>query len=104
MLEAVKVLDALEVGSEVIVASAHRTPARTHEYATTAHARGIAVLIAGAGGAAALPGLLAPLSPLPVIGVPVASTPLGGLDALLSIPHVPNGVPVATVPTGKRGA
>ena len=85
MLEAVKVLDALEVGSEVVVASAHRTPERTHEYATTAHARGIGVLIAGAGGAAALPGVLASFSPLPVIGVPVASTPLGGLDALLSI-------------------
>ena len=97
MLEAVKVLDALEVGSEVVVASAHRTPARTHEYATTAHSRGIGVLIAGAGGAAALPGVLASLSPLPVIGVPVASTPLGGLDALLSIAQMPKGVPVATV-------
>jgi len=66
MLEAVKVLDALEVGSEVVVTSAHRTPERTHEYATTAHARGIGVLIAGAGGAAALPGVLAASSPLPV--------------------------------------
>jgi len=101
MLEAVKVLDALEVGSEVVVTSAHRTPERTHEYATTAHARGIGVLIAGAGGAAALPGVLAASSPLPVIGVPVASTPLGGLDALLSIVQMPK---VATVAIGKWGA
>jgi phosphoribosylaminoimidazole carboxylase PurE protein len=104
MLEAVKVLDALEVGSEVVVASAHRTPERTHEYASTAHARGIGVLIAGAGGAAALPGVLAASSPLPVIGVPVAATPLGGLDALLSIVQMPKGVPVATVAIGKWGA
>ena len=104
MLEAVKVLDSLGVGSEVVVASAHRTPERTHEYASTAHARGIGVLIAGAGGAAALPGVLAASSPLPVIGVPVAATPLGGLDALLSIVQMPKGVPVATVAIGKWGA
>ena len=104
MLEAVKVLDALGVGSEVVVASAHRTPERTHEYASTALARGIGVLIAGAGGAAALPGVLAASSPLPVIGVPVAATPLGGLDALLSIVQMPKGVPVATVAIGKWGA
>ena len=104
MLEAVKVLDALEVGSEVVVASAHRTPDRTREYATTAHTRGIGVLIAGAGGAAALPGFLASLSPLPVIGVPLAATPLGGLDALLSIAQMPKGVPVATVAIGPWGA
>jgi len=104
MLEAVKVLDVLEVGSEVVVASAHRTPARTQEYATTAQARGLGVLIAGAGGAAALPGFLASLTPLPVIGVPIAATPLGGLDALLSISQMPKGVPVATVAIGKWGA
>jgi 5-(carboxyamino)imidazole ribonucleotide mutase len=104
MLEAVKVLDALEVGSEVVVASAHRTPDRTREYATTAHTRGIGVLIAGAGGAAALPGFLASLSPLPVIGVPIAATPLGGLDALLSIAQMPKGVPVAAVAIGEWGA
>ena len=91
MLEAVKVLDALEVGSEVVVASAHRTPARTQEYATSAQARGLGVLIAGAGGAAALPGFLASLTPLPVIGVPIAATPLGGLDALLSMAQMPQG-------------
>jgi len=104
MLEAVKVLDALEVGSEVVVASAHRTPARTHEYATTAQARGLGVLIAAAGGAAALPGVLAASSALPVIGVPIAATPLGGLDALLSMAQMPKGVPVATVAIGQWGA
>ena len=104
LLEAVKVLDALDVGSEVVVASAHRTPERTQEYASTAHARGIGVLIAGAGGAAALPGVLASFSPLPVIGFPVEATPLGGLDALLSIVQMPKGVPVATVAIGKWGA
>src|SRR5207247_10394248 len=104
MLEAVKVLDVREVGSEVVVASAHRTPARTQEYATTAQARGLGVLIAGAGGAAALPGFLASLTLLPVIGVPIAATPLGGLDALLSMAQMPQGVPVATVAIGKWGA
>lgn len=104
MMEAVKLLDALGVGHEVVVASAHRTPQRTHDYASTAHARGIGVLIAAAGGAAALPGVLAAVSPLPVIGVPIASTPLGGLDALLSMVQMPKGVPVATVAIGKWGA
>jgi len=104
MLEAVKVLDALGIGSEVVVASAHRTPQRTHDYATTAQARGIKVLIGAAGGAAALPGALAAASPLPVIGVPIASTPLGGIDALLSIAQMPKGVPVATVAIGAWGA
>jgi phosphoribosylaminoimidazole carboxylase PurE protein len=104
MLETVKVLDALEIGSEVVVASAHRTPKRTEEYATTAAARGIGVLIGAAGGAAALPGVLAAFSLLPVIGVPIASTPLGGVDALFSIAQMPPGVPVATVAVGKWGA
>ncbi|HEU5319606.1 MAG TPA: 5-(carboxyamino)imidazole ribonucleotide mutase [Methylomirabilota bacterium] len=104
MLEAVKVLDALEVGSEVIVASAHRTPRRTEEYASTAAARGLGVLIAAAGGAAALPGVVAASSSLPVIGVPIAATSLGGLDALLSIVQMPKGVPVATVAIGAWGA
>jgi phosphoribosylaminoimidazole carboxylase PurE protein len=104
MLEAVKVLDELGIGSEVVVASAHRTPERTHDYAVSAHARGIKVLIGAAGGAAALPGVLAAASPLPVIGVPIAATPLGGLDALLSIAQMPKGVPVATVAIGAWGA
>jgi phosphoribosylaminoimidazole carboxylase PurE protein len=104
MLETVKVLDELGIGSEVVVTSAHRTPQRTHDYAATAHARGIKVLIGAAGGAAALPGVLAAASPLPVIGVPIAATPLGGLDALLSIAQMPRGVPVATVAIGQWGA
>src|SRR5262245_28236610 len=104
MLEAVKVLDALQVGSEVVVASAHRTPRRTEEYATSAASRGLGVLIAAAGGAAALPGVVAALTPLPVIGVPIAATPLGGMDALLSIVQMPKGVPVATVAIGAWGA
>lgn len=104
MLEAVKVLDALAIGSEVVVASAHRTPERTHDYAVTARARGIKVLIAAAGGAAALPGVLAASTSVPVIGVPLAATPLGGLDALLSIVQMPRGVPVATVAIGAWGA
>lgn len=104
MLDAVKTLDALEIGCEVVVTSAHRTPKRTEEYATSAAGRGLAVLIGAAGGAAALPGVLAALSPLPVIGVPIASTPLNGMDALLSIVQMPPGVPVATVAVGKWGA
>ena len=104
MLDAVKVLDALEVGSEVVVASAHRTPKKTEEYASTAEARGLGVLIGAAGGAAALPGVLAASSALPVIGVPIAATPLGGMDALLSIVQMPKGVPVATVAIGSWGA
>jgi 5-(carboxyamino)imidazole ribonucleotide mutase len=98
MLEAVKVLDRLEIGSEVVVASAHRTPDRTHDYAVTAHARGIRVIIAAAGGAAALPGVLAASSPLPVIGVPLAATPLGGLDALLAIVPTPPSWPPRSSP------
>ena len=104
MLEAVKVLDALGVGSEVVVASAHRTPQRTEEWASGAAGRGLRVLIAAAGGAAALPGVVAAFSSLPVIGVPIAATPLNGLDALLSIVQMPKGVPVATVAIGAWGA
>ena len=104
MLEAVKVLDALGVGSEVVVASAHRTPRRVEEWASSAEARGLRVLIAAAGGAAALPGVVAAFSALPVIGVPIPSTPLNGLDSLLSIVQMPKGVPVATVAIGAWGA
>lgn len=104
MGETVKLLDAFDVGSEVVVASAHRTPRRTEEYASAAEGRGIRVLIAAAGGAAALPGVLAAWSMLPVIGVPIAATPLGGLDALLAIAQMPSGVPVATVAIGRWGA
>ncbi|MGH7354627.1 MAG: 5-(carboxyamino)imidazole ribonucleotide mutase [Candidatus Rokuibacteriota bacterium] len=104
MLETVKVLDALGVGSEIVVASAHRTPGRVEEWASTAAARGLGVLVAAAGGAAALPGVAAAYSSLPVIGVPIAATSLGGLDALLSIVQMPKGVPVATVAIGEWGA
>jgi 5-(carboxyamino)imidazole ribonucleotide mutase len=104
MLETVAVLDALGIGSEVVVASAHRTPRRTEEWATGAAARGLRVLIAAAGGAAALPGVVAAFSPLPVIGVPIPSTSLNGLDSLLSIVQMPKGVPVATVAVGSWGA
>jgi phosphoribosylaminoimidazole carboxylase PurE protein len=104
MLETVKVLDALGIGSEVVVASAHRTPHRTEEWASGAAKRGLRVLIAAAGGAAALPGVVAAFSPLPVIGVPIPSTSLNGLDSLLSIVQMPKGVPVATVAIGSWGA
>ena len=102
--EAVKVLDQIQISHELVVASAHRTPEKTRGYVREASARGIRVLIAGAGGSAALPGFLASLTTLPVIGVPIASTPLGGLDALLSMAQMPKGVPVATVAIGPWGA
>ena len=102
--ETIKVLDEIGIPHEVVVASAHRTPDQTRRYATRAERRGIRVLIAGAGGAAALPGFLAALTLLPIIGVPINSTPLNGLDSLLSIAQMPKGVPVATVAVGKWGA
>ena len=102
--ETIKVLDDLRIPHEVVVASAHRTPEQTRGYATRAERRGIRVLIAGAGGAAALPGFLASLTSLPIIGVPINSSPLNGLDALLSMAQMPKGVPVATVAVGKWGA
>lgn len=98
MEEAAKVLDELGVASELAVVSAHRTPDRLYEVGTTAHDKGHRVLIAGAGGAAHLPGMLAALSPLPVIGVPIKSrNSLDGWDSLLSIVQMPGGIPVATV-------
>ena len=102
--ETIKVLDEIGIPHEVVVASAHRTPDRTRKYVVSAERRGIRVLIAGAGGAAALPGFLASLTSLPIIGVPINSTPLNGLDSLLSIVQMPKGVPVATVAVGKGGA
>ncbi len=89
-----------EVPTEVGIVSAHRTPDRMVEYAQTAHDRGLQVIIAGAGGAAHLPGMVAALTPLPVIGVPVASRHLSGLDSLYSIVQMPAGIPVATVAIG----
>ena len=95
-----KALDELGVPYEVAVVSAHRTPADMARYGRTAAARGLRVLVAAAGGAAHLPGMLASLTPLPVVGVPVAHGPLQGVDALLSIVQMPGGVPVATVGVG----
>ena len=97
MRGAAEVLDSLGVSNEMKVASAHRTPDLVHEYVTTAQERGIEVMIGGAGGAAHLPGVMASLTTLPVIGVPVQSKALQGLDSLLSIVQMPSGVPVATV-------
>ncbi|WP_134699681.1 5-(carboxyamino)imidazole ribonucleotide mutase [Ammoniphilus sp. YIM 78166] len=104
MKEACSILDELQVPYEKKVVSAHRTPDYMFEYATTAKDRGIEVIIAGAGGAAHLPGMVAAKTELPVIGVPVKSSTLNGLDSLLSIVQMPGGVPVATVAIGKAGA
>jgi 5-(carboxyamino)imidazole ribonucleotide mutase len=97
-------LDDLDIAYEVRVVSAHRTPDLLFEYASDAEARGLQVIVAGAGGAAHLPGMTASKTSLPVIGVPVESAALKGLDSLLSIVQMPGGVPVATVAIGKAGA
>jgi 5-(carboxyamino)imidazole ribonucleotide mutase len=97
MKEAAAILDDFGVGYEIKIVSAHRTPRFMSHYAETAHKRGLKVIIAGAGGAAHLPGMTASHSPLPVIGVPVKSKSLDGLDSLLSIVQMPGGVPVAAV-------
>src|SRR5690349_21846839 len=104
MRHAHEVLDRLGVPHECRVVSAHRTPAWLTEYATTAESRGLQVIIAGAGGAAHLPGMAAAQTILPVLGVPVQSQALQGLDSLLSIVQMPGGVPVATLAIGKAGA
>jgi 5-(carboxyamino)imidazole ribonucleotide mutase len=100
MLDAAKIFDEFDIGYEIKVASAHRTPHVVSEYASGAHERGIKVIIAGAGGAAHLPGVIAAYTPLPVIGVPIKTKILDGLDSLLSIVQMPGGVPVATVAIG----
>lgn len=97
MRDAAKVLTDFGIEFEYTIVSAHRTPERMYDFARTAHEQDFAVIIAGAGGAAHLPGMIAALSPLPVIGVPVQSKALNGLDSLLSIVQMPGGVPVATV-------
>jgi phosphoribosylaminoimidazole carboxylase PurE protein len=97
MVDAVRVLERFAIPHEVHVVSAHRTPEKMVDYAQTARERGLAVIIAGAGGAAHLPGMIAALTTLPVIGVPVELARLDGLDSLLSIVQMPKGVPVATV-------
>ena len=99
-----KQLEEFGVPYEVKVASAHRKPAEVHEWASTAHERGIKVIIAGAGGAAHLPGMVAAKTTLPVIGVPVKSRALSGVDSLYSIVQMPGGVPVATMAIGEAGA
>jgi 5-(carboxyamino)imidazole ribonucleotide mutase len=101
---AVDILRALEIPFEARIVSAHRTPDRLFEYAATARERGLRVIVAGAGGAAHLPGMLASKTLVPVLGVPVAATQLNGLDSLLSIVQMPKGVPVGTLAIGKPGA
>jgi 5-(carboxyamino)imidazole ribonucleotide mutase len=104
MRAATEVLTALNVSHEVRIVSAHRTPDRLFAYAKGAAARGIKVIVAGAGGAAHLPGMAASMTHLPVLGVPVESKALSGLDSLLSIAQMPGGIPVGTLAIGKAGA
>jgi 5-(carboxyamino)imidazole ribonucleotide mutase len=101
---AAEILDALRVPYETEVVSAHRTPAKLYRYAESAARRGLKVVIAGAGGAAHLPGMAAAITALPVLGVPVESRALKGLDSLLSIAQMPAGIPVGTLAIGKPGA
>jgi 5-(carboxyamino)imidazole ribonucleotide mutase len=104
MRGAADMLDALGVAYETKVVSAHRTPQRMYDFATTARARGVKVIIAGAGGAAHLPGMTASMTDLPVLGVPVQSKALNGMDSLLSIAQMPAGIPVGTLAIGEAGA
>lgn len=101
---AAEVLDALRIPYEIKIVSAHRTPKRLYDYATSAQSRGLKVIIAGAGGAAHLPGMTASMTDLPVLGVPIESKALKGLDSLLSIAQMPAGVPVGTLAIGEPGA
>ena len=104
MRHAAEMLEALDVPHEVKVVSAHRTPERLYDYARSARGRGLQVIIAGAGGAAHLPGMAASMTSLPVLGVPVESQALQGMDSLLSIVQMPAGIPVGTLAIGKAGA
>ena len=104
MRHAAETLDRLGVAHEAKVVSAHRTPKRLYDYASEAKGRGLKVIIAGAGGAAHLPGMAASMTTLPVLGVPVESQSLNGLDSLLSIVQMPAGVPVGTLAIGRAGA
>src|SRR5579863_2553905 len=104
MQHAARALDRLGIGYETRIASAHRTPDRLCEYARSAEGRGLKAIIAGAGGAAHLPGMTASMTILPVLGVPVESRSLKGLDSLLSIAQMPGGIPVATFAIGESGA
>ncbi len=104
LLPAIEILRALEIACEARVLSAHRTPDQLFEYVAGARGRGLRVLIAGAGGAAHLAGVMAAKTLLPVLAVPIAATPLNGLDSLLSMVQMPKGIPVATLAIGKPGA
>lgn len=104
MRHAAETLDALGVAHEARVVSAHRTPQRLYDYADQAAGRGLKVIVAGAGGAAHLPGMVAAMTHLPVLGVPVESKALKGMDSLLSIVQMPGGIPVGTLAIGKAGA
>jgi 5-(carboxyamino)imidazole ribonucleotide mutase len=104
MRHAAETLDALGVASETRIISAHRTPHRLVEYAEAARDRGLKVIIAGAGMAAALPGATAALTPLPVLGVPMETRVMGGIDSLLSMVQMPGGIPVGTLAIGRAGA
>jgi 5-(carboxyamino)imidazole ribonucleotide mutase len=104
MKHGAQVLEALGVPFETRIVSAHRTPQRLYDYASGARARGLKIIIAGAGGAAHLPGMAAAITPLPVFGVPVESHALKGMDSLLSIAQMPGGIPVGTLAIGKAGA
>ena len=104
MRHAAEVLERLGIPHETRVVSAHRTPERLHAYAAEARGRGLKVIVAGAGGAAHLPGMAAAMTPLPVLGVPVESHALKGMDSLLSIVQMPGGIPVGTLAIGKAGA
>jgi 5-(carboxyamino)imidazole ribonucleotide mutase len=104
MRHSADVLDALGIGHDALIVSAHRTPDRLYDFAKSAKARGYRIVIAGAGGAAHLPGMAAALTPLPVFGVPVESKALSGVDSLHSIVQMPGGIPVGTLAIGKPGA
>jgi 5-(carboxyamino)imidazole ribonucleotide mutase len=104
MFESAKVLEKFGIAYEMQVISAHRSPARTHEYATSAVRRGLKAIIVGAGGAAHLAGVVASLTTLPVIGVPISSATLRGMDSLLATVQMPSGIPVATMAIDKAGA
>ena len=104
MRHAAEMLDSLDVAHETKIVSAHRTPNRLYDYARSARERGLKVIIAGAGGAAHLPGMAASMTTLPVLGVPVETKSLKGMDSLLSIVQMPAGVPVGTLAIGKAGA
>ena len=104
MKHAAETLDALAIGYDARIVSAHRTPKRLYEFAHAAKARGFKVIIAGAGGAAHLPGMAAAMTPLPVLGVPMNTHALEGKDSLLSIMQMPGGIPVGTLAIGKPGA